>query len=113
MISASTPYAGFYRVRLSSGSVRVGVRLHYSPPLDPVTGEVLDRSWRWQAEVNGHPYDDFDRVWPMCAAEPITEIDYQRYCQRQGWARENAPRSSYAEPGRRRDPLSTVEPLPF
>jgi hypothetical protein len=109
----SKPEAGFFRVKLSSRSVAVGVRIHYGPPLDPVTGEELDRSWRWQAEVNGEPYGDFDRVWPACAGEPISEQRYREYCERQRWARENAPQSAYANPKRRYDPLSNQEPLPF
>ncbi len=109
----SKPKAGFFRVKLSSRSVAVGVRIHYGPPLDPVTGEELDRSWRWQAEVNGEPYGDFDRVWPACAGEPISEQRYREYCERQRWARENAPNSSHAEPGRPHDPLSTDTLLPF
>ena len=109
----STPKAGFFRHRLSSQSVAVGVRIHFGPPLDPVTGEELDRSWRWQADVNGEPFDDFDRIWPACLAEPISEADYLIFCKRQDWARENAPDSSYAKPGRKYDPLSTTQPLPF
>jgi len=109
----SKPEAGYFRFRLSGRSVAVGVRIHYGPPIDPVTGEVLDRSWRWQADVNGEPYADFDRIWPGCTGEPISEADYTTYCNRQRWAREHAPDSSYAEPGRKRDPLSTQEPLQF
>lgn len=109
----SRPVAGFFRTKLSSRSVAVGVRIHYGPPLDPVTGEEIDRSWRWQAEVNGEPYGDFDRVWPACAGEPISEQRYREYCERQRWARENAPNSSHAEPGRPHDPLSTDTLLPF
>ena len=112
-IDVSQPKAGFYRTKLRGGSIRVGVRLHFGPPKDPVTDEVLDRHWRWQADVNGRPYEDFDRIWPACAAEPITEIEYQRYCTRQAWAQEAAPDSAYAKPGLRHDPLSTKSPLPF
>ena len=112
-VDVTEPKAGFYRTRLSGGSIRVGVRLHYGPPLDPVTGEVLDRHWRWQCDVNGEPYADFDRVWPACAAEPITEIEYQRFVTRKVWASEKAPASAYAKPGKRYDPLSLDEPMPF
>lgn len=109
----STPCAGYFRHRLSSGSVAVGVRIYFDQPVDPVTGERLDRSYRWQADVNGEPFADWDRIWPACTGEPISETEYQSYCNRQRWARDNAPASSYAEPGRRRDPLSTSEPLQF
>lgn len=111
-IDVSAPVAGFYRFRLASGTITGGVRIYYGPPLDPVTGEELDRSWRWQADFNGEPID-FDRVWPACTGEPITEIDYRRFCARQEWARRHAPDSAYAERGRRHDPLSAQAPLPF
>lgn len=112
-VDVSCPVAGFFRHRLRGGAVKVGIRIHYGPPLDPITGEELDRSWRWMSDVNGEPYGDFDRVWPGCTGEPISEAEYRTYCERQRWARENAPNSSYAEPGRKRDPLSLNEPLPF
>lgn len=109
----STPRAGYFRHRLSSGSVAVGVRIYFDQPIDPVTGERLDRSWRWQADVNGEPFADFDRIWPGCTGEPISEAEYRTYCQRQAWAREHVPDSAYAMPGKRHDPLSTKEPLQF
>jgi hypothetical protein len=108
----STPTAGFFRHRLRSGSVDVGIRIWFGPPADPVTGEELDRSWRWQAQANGDPID-FDRVWPECARVPITEAEYRRFCARQRWAATNAPESAYAEPTRRLDLLSRSTPLPF
>jgi hypothetical protein len=111
-IDVSVPVAGFYRYRLGSGTIAGGVRIWYGPPLDPVTGEELDRSWRWQADFNGEPID-FDRCWPACTGDPITEVEYRRYCSRQNWARQHAPDSAYAEPGRRHDPLSAQAPLPF
>ena len=33
--------------------------------------------------------------------------------RRAEWAREHAPNSAYAKPGKRWDPLSSSEPLPF
>ncbi|WP_226018458.1 hypothetical protein [Novosphingobium sp. FKTRR1] len=111
-IDVSTPRAGFYRTRLGQGTIRVGIRLWNGPPHDPVTGEVLDRSWRWQAEANGR-FIDFDRVWPKCADDPITEAEYDRYVSRHEWAQSAAPDSAYAKVGRKHDPLSTSTPLPF
>lgn len=109
----SKPEAGFFRFRLSSKSVAVGVEIRFGPPLDPITGEELDRSWRWLAFVNGEPFADFDRIWPACLSDPISEDGYRTYCARQDWAREHAPESSYAEPGRPHHPLSTSTPLQF
>jgi hypothetical protein len=109
----SKPTAGFFRHKLRSGSVAVGVRLYFGPPLDPITGEELDRSLRWMVDVNGAYFDDFDRVWPGCVGEPISEADYRRYCAQQEWARQHAPTSAYAQPTRKLDLLSQSTPLPF
>ena len=107
---ASTPIAGYYRMKLRSGGVRGVVKLVYGPPLDPVTGEELDRSWRWQAFFNGEMID-VERAWPGCAADPTTEEHYQRAIARQSWAQESAPDSAYADPRKKLDLLSS--PLPF
>lgn len=111
-INVSEPVAGFYRYRLRSGGVYGGVRVWFGPPHDPVTGEELDRSWRWQAKFNDDLID-LDRVWPMCARMPITEVECRQYAQRQTWAETHAPDSAYADPRRRFDPLSPASPLPF
>ena len=109
----SLPVAGFYRYRLSGGAVRGAVRIYYGPPRDPVTGEELDRSWRWMAELNGEPVGDFDRVWPVCIGAPIAESLYRRYCRRLVWARSHASDSAYADPAKKYDPLSINNPLPI
>lgn len=111
-VEIAAPVAGFYRHKLRSGSIAGGVRLFYGPPRDPVTGEELDRSWRWQAEFNGQPVD-FDQVWPACAGAPITAAEYQTYIARQRWAEENAPDSAYADPRRKYNSLSASTPLDF
>lgn len=111
-VDVSAPVAGFYRARLRSGGIRGGVRLWYGPPHDPVTGEEMDRSWRWQAEFNGE-FVEFDRVWPACAADPISEADYRHYCARRKWAEQHAPDSAYADSRKRHDPLAPEAPLPF
>ena len=108
----SIPMAGFYRFRLRGGTVRGGVRIWHGPPYDPVTGEELDRSWRWQAEMDGQ-YIEIDDVWPQCAGEPISEDAYRELVARRIWAQQNAPRSSYADRTRKIDLLSTHHPLPF
>lgn len=95
--SISVPVAGHYRTKLRSGGVLVGVRLWHGPPHDPVTGEELDRSWRWQADCNGEPVD-FDRVWPGCAGDPIGAEEYAYLASLQAWGREHAPTSPEANP---------------
>jgi hypothetical protein len=106
------PVEGYFRFKLRSGGVYGGVRIFYGPPLDPVTGEELDRSWRWQALFNDEPID-FDTVWPGCTGQPLSEAEYRTYCARQRWAREHAGQSAYADPKRRLDLLNTQNPLPF
>lgn len=108
----STPTAGFFRFRLRGGAVAGGVRIYFGPPRDPVTGEELDRSWRWQADFDGEPID-FDRVWPACLKDLITEAEYRQRVGRRQWAETAAPDSAYAQRERRIDPLSTQTPLPF
>lgn len=111
-VAVDQPVAGFYRHRLRGGSIVGGVRIWFGAPLDPVTGEELDRSHRWQAEFDGEPAD-FDDVWPVCASDPITEMQYRALCARREWARQNAPGSAHAVIGKRYDPLSSSNPLPF
>lgn len=112
-VSVTEPIEGFYKIKLGRGSVTRGVRLIYGPPNDPVTGEVLDRSWRWMAILDDGALAMFDDIWPACAANAITEADYNRYCQRVEWARRHAPDSAYAGRGRKIDLLSSLNPLPF
>lgn len=104
------PVAGFYRFRMRSGGALCGVRIWHGAPLDPVTGEELDRSPRWQALVNDDPVE-IERVWPRCAADPITDAEYRHYCRTQTWAQQHAPDSALADPRRKADPLTT--PLLF
>lgn len=105
-INPEQPIAGFYHFRMRSGAALCGVRIWYGAPLDPVTGEELDRSHRWQAEANGE-YVEFDRVWPQCAGQPIDEAEYRHLCIVQTWAREHAPESALADPRRKADPLNS------
>jgi hypothetical protein len=108
----SRPVEGHFRFKLVSGSVYGGVRIWYGAPHDPVTGEELDRSWRWQATFDGEPVD-LDRVWPACLDDPISEEEHANYLRRRQWARQHAPDSAYAERGRKIDLLSIDNPLPF
>jgi hypothetical protein len=105
-----TPVAGFYRGKVRGGGALCGFRIWYGAPLDPLTGEELDRSLRWQAQCNGE-YIDIERVWPQCGRMPITEIEYNHHCAKQDWAREHIPQDALANPHRRVDHLAT--PLLF
>lgn len=112
-IDVTTPEVGFFKVKLGKDTILRAVRLWFGAPLDPVTGEELDRSWRWQAELDDGEPVDFDAVWPKCAGDRISEQEWLRCKGRVAWARQHAPNSAYAERGRRHDPLSSQSPLPF
>jgi hypothetical protein len=105
-----TPIAGFYRFRMRSGGALCGVRIWHGAPLDPVTGEELDRSHRWQAQVNDDPVL-LERVWPKCAADAVDEAEYQYLCAVQAWAKENAPDSPQANLMQRINPLTSLVPF--
>lgn len=112
-IDVTTPEAGFYKLKLSRDTVLRAVRIWHGQPADPVTGELLDRSWRWQAELDDGEMIDFDRCWPQCARDPISEAEWKRCKARTDWAREHAGDSAYAERGVKIDLLSRSHPLPF
>lgn len=104
------PTAGYYRMSLVSGGHAVGICIWYGAPLDPLTGEEIDRGHRWQATANRVPID-LDRVWPACGRSPVDQAEHDYLCSVQRWAAENAPDSAMADPRRRIDLLSTPLPL--
>lgn len=108
--NADEPIAGHYRFRMRSGGAICGVRIWHGAPLDPVTGDELDRSHRWQAVVNDVP-TPLERVWPKCAADPIDADEYQYLCAVQAWAKENVPDSPQANLMRRINPLTAPPPF--
>lgn len=104
------PIAGTYQMRLVSGGVFVPVKIWFGAPLDPVTGEELDRSHRWNATANGDAVT-IERVWPKCADTPIDHHEFEYLAARHAWAAKNEPESVFANPKRRIDPLTS--PTPF
>ena len=110
MYSVVQPTAGHYQISLVRGGPKVGIRIWHGPPKDPVTGEELDRSWRWQAEANGEPID-LDRIWPACGRDPITAAEYQYLTDMARWAERHQPDAPAANPRRKINLLSA--PLPF
>lgn len=104
------PIAGLYKMRLRSGGMPVGIRIWFGQPKDPVTGELMDRSLRWQAEANGRAID-LDRAWPRCADQPIDAKEHAYLTSLQSWGEEQAPDSPQADPTRRVDFLTAPIPL--
>ena len=114
-----TPVAGFYLVRLGADTVALGVRIWNGPPINHEAGDapeaepVLDRSYRWQAQLDTGELIDLERVWPACARRPISEADFRMREGRRRWAQKAAPDSAYANRGQKYDPLNSNEPMPF
>jgi hypothetical protein len=91
------PVAGFYRTKIVSGGCDVGIKIWHGAPLDPDTGDEMDRGHRWQAHCNGSDID-LDRVWPNCGGDPIDQTEYVYLCDVQRWGEQNAPLSPQANP---------------
>lgn len=109
----SSPVAGFYRTKLVKGGPWVPVRIWYGPPLDPETGEELDRSPRWQALVNGEEVDgpnEVEWVWVWCSNKGITEAEYRYMLAKKEHAEKFAPELPEASPREKID-LNKLPPL--
>lgn len=107
---ADVPVVGFYRMSLVRGGVKVGIRVWFGAPLDPIDGTELDRSPRWQATANGK-YIDLQRVWPKCADDPVSEGEHDYLAGLQAWGKAHAPNSPQANPNQPVNLLTA--PLPF
>jgi hypothetical protein len=92
-------------MRLVSRGPLVAARITYGPAIDPVTGETLDRSWLWSAEVNGElvaqPSPDPEaaqvfRIWH--SGDPCTEAEFHYRLDLKTWAEIHAPGAPEANP---------------
>lgn len=101
---------GYFRLRLVKGGPQVGAEIFYGPPLDPVTGEPLERSHRWMVRINGKVHKDclLDErdpggamVWRVSHSHRISRDDYEHMARVAEWARKNAPGLPEARPADR------------
>lgn len=103
--------AGFYQTRLVKGGPFVGVRLAYMPPDDPITGEPLDRSYRWRCWVCGEEIEDQGRIHDIAmTATPISEDRYGYLLSVHEWEVEHRPDLPAASP-RQAVKLAEIKPL--
>jgi len=58
----SIPREGYFKIRFKRGADWVPARIYRRMPIDPDTGEVMERSWMLTGEINGE-IDDFRLVW--------------------------------------------------
>lgn len=127
---------GFFLLKKRrAGRVDVPIRIWFGPPEDlehdregyvPIAERpVLDRSWRWQVEINGvlagdpdspahisgRPVDSLVGIWPECKSEPIDRAEYEYRVARADWAERFDEDDPYGGTGARIDPMTA--PLPM
>lgn len=71
--SLAHPRPGFFKVRLRSRGPWTPAKIEYAIPMDPLTGEILDRSPMLTAFIDGREVD-VPEVW-----EFGREIDREEY----------------------------------
>jgi len=111
LITPGLPIAGLYKMKLVKGGPWVTVEIWYGPPHDPATGEIMDRSFRWQARVDGGDAEDpLRRAWPYCSGQPLTDSEFRYMRDTAKWAKDFAPDQPEAKPRDKID-LNRLSPL--
>lgn len=114
----------FLLKRRRAGRVDVPIRIWFGPPQDSETGAIMDRSWRWQIEINGvdalnpdqpamisgQPVTSLEGIWPEAKTEPIDKAEYDYRVARAAWAEEHDENDPYGGTGARIDPLTATLP---
>jgi len=103
------PVAGFYKMRLVRGGPFVAVRVFFEASRDPATGDVCDRSPRWQASIDGREADIW-RAWPYCSGRPIDQAEYDYLLAVSAHARKHDPSMPEAVPGKPID-MNKLKPI--
>jgi len=112
-VRVDVPEAGYYKRRFVRGGPWVACQIWFGAPMDPVTGEPLERSHRWQARVDGELVTDEMRVldtWISCAGNPISPEEYERMIAKSGDAVYSEPTAPEANPRNRVD-LRAMRPI--
>lgn len=116
---------GFYQItRWRSKRVPIPFRVWWGPPADPETGELLDRSPRWQISVGGNVLEDLqpvtiggfaietiDDLWPRFAADRITAGEHDFMVARASWASEHDETDPYGSSSGKIDPMTVRLPM--
>jgi hypothetical protein len=113
MLRVDKPEAGFYWRRFVRGGPKIPVHIWFGAPLDPVTGEELERGHRWQARVRDlHQTDETDvlETWISCAGNPIPETEYNDMLSKIEHAETRDQRLPEYKPDRKID-LSKMPPI--
>ena len=104
------PVAGFYKRRFVRNGPWVPVEIWYGPPADPETGELLDRSLRWQAVEGDDAISCGLEAWASSCSNPITPAEFDYMHAVRDWARHWSPAAPEANPRRSID-LESIPPL--
>jgi len=102
------PVAGCYRTRFVKDGPPVALRIWFGPPLDPETGEEMDRAPKWFAMINGVLAVEAARFWPGCARDPISFAEYRHICRRSATL---DPADPYFDPFTAVDPARAPPPF--
>lgn len=107
---------GYYRWERRD-RVPVPVRIWFGPPADPVTGETLERSHRWQVTVGGKTLGDpgcpeLEDFWPRCAGNRVDQAEHDFLIATAGYAREHDAFSPFADARGRINLLNATIPIP-
>ncbi len=102
--STDQPVPGFYSVRLRRGAAPCVAEIRWEQPLDPVTGETLDRSYRYTVRINGVFFYDDATLWKVHDyGRPISRVVHDNHIDRARWALRYDPENPICNPLRRAD----------
>jgi len=112
------PEPGFFKIREVRGGPYVAARIYHEPARDPQTGEWLDRSPWWRAEINGRPCgnaspdpikaDGVMRIWTFGVR--INKREYEHLLNVKNWAKRHRPDLPEANPRAQID-LNKMKPI--
>lgn len=114
----------FLLQRWRSARVPLPIRIWWGPPLDPDTGEEMDRSPRWQiavggvlllddqpVEISGATIVNLSDIWPQALSHPIERARYEYLIARADWAADYDVNDPYGSTSGRIDPMTASLPL--
>ena len=99
------PRPGYFKMRIVKGGPFVGAEIRHGPSRDPETGEELERSWLWEALIDGKharpPACDpmnagVFRIWE--SATEISEHEYRFMISDAEWCKQHAPEEPKSKP---------------
>lgn len=110
MTRVDQPVPGFYRRKLVKNGPYVGVVIFYACPMDPESGEPMQRSRHLLCQVNGDWADPIDQ-WSWVAGNRVTQAEYNFLLADAAHAMEFRPTAPRANPRQAIDLLESE--LPF